>query len=663
MADICLTVKEVAELKGCTERFVRKQISNSTICAEMAENNKSGSVVVYRIPLTALDKKLQTKYKRQQLAAMQQTINTQEEALSLRFTPVPDYENLTESERRELFFWKGILDEWQKFRTNAEENGNSLAEADATYVALTNNKWAANPPAYAKSLSNSQLHRKRKDLKEKGELSLISKRGKHGNHARKMTPEMVDIFECYYLDDHELSAKQCAFLTHRELLRRYGAENVPEMPKVDMFERVAQNIPLTVRKYFRKRHTEFVGDCAPHITRMYDMQPNDIWVADNHKFDVIVSKDGKQTRVYLTAFMDVKTRKFMGWCVTENPCADATLLALKNGIAKYGAPKMIYCDNGREFLFHDFGGNGFRKSAKLKEGEFKPPTILEDMGIEFKTALPKNARAKGIERAFRGVKDDFSKLHDTYTGGHVLEKPDSLAKALKQGNIPAILDFIKFADAYIEGWYNQQPHRGEGMNGRTPNEAFAEELYEQRIVPPNLLDLMFMRYGKGTMNVSKTLSIKVYGQRLNYFDEGLWRDCCGKEVYVRYDPAKLESIRVFDTDGRFICEAALDTVLGYDANSEEIQTAQRAKRHAIKTVANYKRIEEAEVQKASDAMLDYFIEGQANAQAHKPKPKMVELVRPIASASRKAVSDDYEPLDLYASSQHLLDQQEKRMAV
>ena len=70
-----------------------------------------------------------------------------------------------------------------------------------------------------------------------------------------------------------------------------------------------------------------------------------------------------------------------GWCVTDAPCSDATIYALKKGCERFGVPKAIYTDNGREFLFHDLGGNGFRKKRKERE-ELKLPSILDDLGIE-----------------------------------------------------------------------------------------------------------------------------------------------------------------------------------------------------------------------------------------------------------------------------------------
>ncbi|GHU77344.1 hypothetical protein FACS1894188_11430 [Clostridia bacterium] len=184
---------------------------------------------------------------------------------------------------------------------------------------------------------------------------------------------------------------------------------MPELPTVDTFERYAKKIPVPYVYWFRNGEKAYIGKCEPYIKRMYeDLSPNDMWVADNHTFDIMLYDGEKPVRMSLTTFMDVRTRKIVGWCVTDNPCADATLYALKKGIKAFGIPYTFYTDNGREFLARDVGGNGgFRRKKKPKEGEIKPPTILEDLGIEFVTAIPKNARAKGIERTYKTLKEQF----------------------------------------------------------------------------------------------------------------------------------------------------------------------------------------------------------------------------------------------------------------
>ena len=201
-------------------------------------------------------------------------------------------------------------------------------------------------------------------------------------------------------------------------------------------------------------------------------------------------------------------------------------------------------------MFHDFAAEkGFRKKAKAKEGAFKPPTILRQLGIEFRAALPKNARAKGIERAFGTIKETFDKLFATYTGGNVAEKPDSLKKELrKPERIIGIDEFINHVDTYIKGFYNKQPHSGDGMYGRSPDEAYAELFHEKRIVPKDKINLMFMRYSKDTLRVGKNgVTLRVYGEKLQYSSRYLWENYFGRDVYVRYSPDDLSRVRVYGT--------------------------------------------------------------------------------------------------------------------
>ena len=396
-------------------------------------------------------------------------------------------------------------------------------------------------------------------------------------------------------------------LTELEL-KAEGKEYALPLPSITTFQRRAGNIPVPYIKYWRYNEKTFIGECAPYIKRMYDdLESNDIWVADNHTFDVMVNKNNAPVRVYLTAFMDVRSRKMTGWCVTDAPSSDATIYALKKGCEKYGVPKMLYTDNGREFLFHDLGGNGFRKRRK---GEpLKLPSVLDDLGIRFTTALPKNARAKGVERAFLTVKETFSKLYDGYTGGTILEKPDRLKTEVKNMSaLTAIDDFKKQVDAYITGIYNKHSHAGEGMYGRSPDEVFAANLIEQRVIPKEKINLMFMRYAKsssGMLKVGKNgISLKFYGQELQYWNEELWRLWFGKDVYVRYSPDDLSAIRVYDAQKRFICTAHIRSAVSYKADKESIKELTREKRSAVKAIKAYKKNKAIEAREALELIID-----------------------------------------------------------
>lgn len=626
--EIYLTVKEMAELKGCSERHIRLLIEENIISAKKIEVKQRGpgrGGIQYRIPLSSIEKKLQSKFKRH-LKVFQQ----EQEQTDIDTEAAID--NYTGDEIEQIARWKKILFDWQKYRNSSCK---SKAEADTEFVDIIN---VQNPDL---NLSLRSLYRKWKEYNKMGDIALVDRRGKHTGHQKKLSNEVWDVFEYYYLDDSRKSISLCMKLTEMNF-ELQGRQDVLPLPSRSTFERGVKAIPIPYLKYFRENEKTFIGECAPYIKRMYDdLQANDIWVADNHTFDVMVEKNSQPVRVYLTAFMDVRSRKITGWCITDAPSSDATIYALKKGCEYNGVPKMLYTDNGREFLFHDLGGNGFRK--RRKNEELKLPSILDDLGIEFTTALPRNARAKGIERAFCTVKNTLSKLYDGYTGGTILERPDSLKELVKYPNsLVNIEEFKKQVDTYILGWYNKQPHSGEGMYGKTPDEIFNNTLIEKRVIPPEKLNLMFMRYAKGnkgTLKVGKNgVTLRFYGQELQYWNAELWEMYFGREVYVRYSPDDLSAVRVYDEKMSFICVAELKDTLSYKASKEEIRKNQAENRKAVRAVKAYKRNKGIEAENELKLILDKASENMLDID--RPNPK---IITPLVTAEKevlKKVSGD-----------------------
>ena len=620
-----LTVKQLAEIKGCTERYIRNCITKGKMEAIQKTGLSTGQGgMEYRIPLSKLDEKVQLKYKRY-LKKLQKEAEKQVQEQEIEEQQRKITADLTEREKEKAMFWRKLLESWQSYRGKEADK----EKADNEFIKVMN-------------VQNEGLHLSRRTLYRKwnayimeGEAALADGRGKHGNHNYKMTKEIFDVFEYYYLNENKPSIKQCM----RETALYFEGQEI-ELPCYTTFKRSAKKIPKAIKLYFREREKVFIDKCAPYIKRMYeDLESNDIWVADNHTFDIMVEKEGKPARVYLTAFMDVRSRKMMGWCVTDAPSSDATIYALKKGCEKFGVPRSIYTDNGREFLFHDLGGNGFRKKRKNGE-ELKLPSILDDLGIEFRTALPRNARGKGIERAFYTVKEHFSKLFESYTGGTILERPDRLKKMVKtMKGLPSIEEFIQYVDIYIEGWYNKQPHEGTGMKGKCPDEVFAENMITKRVLPKEKADLMFMRYAKsntGMLKVGKNgITLTFYGKQLQYWNEELWKEYFGQNVYVRYNPEDLSNIRIYDEQKRFLCIAALKEELSYTASKQEVKKQQQQNRNAIKEVANYKAKKEMEQKDALTMLLE-----KALKEENQNKTVIPKITQPVFYSKNQIKNTD-----------------------
>lgn len=607
-----LTVAEYAELKGISERHTRRLIAGGQLQAAISFGTGNVSKG-YLIPLAAIEPKLQKKYMRIHREKFPEP--------EKRIVAVKCLEDLSFEERQEVNLWKGILEDWREYRNGYE---GKKEEADMKFVELLQIKYPG------MKFSPQILGRQWKALHKQGEGALIDRRGKHGNHKKAIPDEVFDIFQYYYLDQEQMNVKKCMELTEL-YLKEQGKEGLLPLASSGTFGRkILEDIPAPVLKYYREGKKAFRDACAPYIQRTYDdLYSNDIWVCDNHTFDVFVN-DGehkKPVRVYLTAFQDVRSRKMMGWYVTLNPCSDATLFALRRGIERYGIPKRILSDNGREFLTFDIGGRGFRTSRK--DGEHVAPTILDNLGIEFRTALPTNARAKIIERAFRDVKEDFSKLFEGYTGGTIAERPERLKKTGKLAeNFTLLPEFIKYVDTYIEGYFNTRSHSGSGMNGKTRNEVYAAELVEKRTATREQLNLMMLRNTRMQTVQRNGVYLGLYDMKIYFNSVELNWSHLKEKVYFRYNPDDLSEVRVYDEQDRFLCTAQQIAKLSYFATKEQVAEAMRENRRLEQLVKRYKKDKDLKGEKAVDLIMR---EAKRLMGGQEPDPK---ILTPVAFSEK-----------------------------
>lgn len=594
LAGIKLTVAEYSKLRGCSERYVQSLCQKRKIEVEEVNLKSRGGVsgISYLIPLTSLpDKEIKRwirKHSKEELLVASKAISEPEENKIIDLT----YETLTADQREELGLKKRILEGWHKYRLEEKAKGVSLAEADSTYIRIIHLQY----PDMA--FSRATLNKWNKAMADKGEMALIDMRGRHNNHKTGMPDGVFDIFQYYYLDQSRKSVSMCVALTKLEA-KKQGID--AELPSVRTFVNWVSKIPDPVLMYFRYGEKAMKDNALPYVHREYaDLHANDIWVSDNHTFDIMITDGEKPMRVYLTAFLDIRSRKIMGHYVTTAPSADATLYALRQGIEKYGVPKRILTDNGREFLTFDIGGRGFRK----KGSEQDPETIMERLGIDFHTALVKNARAKIIERTFRTVKEEFSKLFLSYTGGNVLEKPERLKTVVKDVNkLTALEDFREYVKTYIEKVYNVRENNGYEMRGRSPNEVYKATLVEVRKASKEVLDIMLLRSTRLQKVTRAGVKLKFYDKEVFFISDELILNHQGEQVFVRYNPENLAEVRVYDSEDRYILTAKQVKGLSYFATKEEVSEAMREQRRLAGVVKAYKKDKDLKGTDALDLVL------------------------------------------------------------
>ena len=569
-----LTVKETAELKGCSEQYIRNLIANGKLEAS-EEINPSNRQKQYMIDLTALPAALQKRYYAR--------LKTESPLPALIEGPKQQkpFDQYTAGEREQITFWTGIIEEWLQHRQGFDR----MTDADPLFVATLKLRYKE------LDISADTLYRRYAAYKSGDLDGLIDKRG-GWNKGQSSIPESVWNYFLYaYLDDRQLPVSQCYALC-QQWTREYIPELAAAIPSEQTFRRRAAKIEKAVVTMGRQGAKKFDDRCAPFIVRLYDeLQANDYWVADNHTLDIMSKTDDTETvhRLYLTGFLDARSGVMVGWNLTDNPCSQSTILALRHGINRFGIPHNIYVDNGMEFLTHDVGGRGHRtrKSQSLIEN---PPPIFKRLGINMTNAIVRNAKAKPIERTFGSLKGTISRCFATFTGGNILEKPESLKYTLKKGNVPLDSRLREIIEDMLDGIYNVGAYGGaiKDDHGKSRIDVWNESIQEagQRMAAPEDLNLMLMRSTRIQKVRRNGVYITICGEKLDYWDADTW-ELQGQDVYVRYDPADLATVRLYDAEtDQYIrtLPMATSTTLLFEDTQENISIAQADVRRVKKAV-------------------------------------------------------------------------------
>ena len=646
-----LTVKQVAEVKGCRVQYIQRMAKEGKLPSVKTVNNRNQKV--YQIPLESLPDELQQRWYQMQVEQMREENGIEEENRG-------GTDQFSAEERLEIDFWLELVRKWQEYRNLAPKR--SKGETDQKFLIWCSLEYPD------RTISMDILYRKWKAVRENNMAGLTDKRGKWRKGTSDIHETVWQAFLYYYLDEGQHTIQKCLEYT-KMWIREKQPELYTDIPSYSSFyRRLNRDIPEGVKVLGREGHKAYNDRCAPYIRRIYeDIASNEWWIADNHTFDVIVvDKNGKQHRPYLTAFMDARSGILTGYYITYNPSSEATLIALRKGILEYGIPDNIYVDNGREFLTFDIGGLGHRrKKPKNGEERFEPPGVFKRLGINMTNAIVRNAKAKIIERRFRDVKDSLSRLFDTYTGGSVVERPERLKGVLKKDEIYSDDEFQEYVEAVIDYYFNLQPYHGAvpADHGKLKMDVFNEHLIKKRTATAEALNLMLMRSSRAQTVGRRGVHLDIAGGRIDYWNDDFVHLMLGKKVYFRYDPDNLSEVRIYDLEDRYIMTVPADNeaVLSYNASREDVKAAMAKTRRLEKVAKEY--IEHAVLADCDKvtAMELVLKEAQYNKENYQGKanPKVLEVQRADEEPAFKKVVGGID-LDRMIRNAEIRHEQEKQ---
>jgi len=410
------------------------------------------------------------------------------------------------------------------------------------------------------------------------------------SHRAAMTPAAWAFFIEHYMRQSRPKAK--SIWRHTQSEAKIRGWDWPHYRTVMRRLKTEINNPQLILA--REGHQAFRAQCIPKRPRDYTGDPaGSFWSADEMDFDFDArfrdaSGNWKRCRPRLTAFLDVRSRMFVGWHIDHRANSDTIVAAFKRGARDYRIPKRIQCDNGKDYKA--VAGGRRKKWDYFNTDHVRG--VWDRIGVETKWATPRTPWAKIIESNFRWVHEEFDKVFypDFYRGKDTQSKPEGV------NNIPLMalptLDQVRedFAEWLI--WYHDQPHEGNGIGGLTPNQAFVEfaDPEPNEKIDGELLDHLCARPAS-----NKPVVVRRDGVCFNGVMYGTGLDKLirlqGQKVKLLIHPDRADFVDVCDLDGRMLCRAYEPRLLGADQQDHRMRkAAEKRARSAAKLAAETRHL-------------------------------------------------------------------------
>jgi transposase InsO family protein len=232
---------------------------------------------------------------------------------------------------------------------------------------------------------------------------------------------------------------------------------------------------------------------------------NDSWQADT-SWGPVIKIEGRKTQLFLIAFIDDASRMITHWQFYLNDNAINMQDSFRQGIAKFGIPKMAYVDNGGPY-----------DNLQLR-------LICASLGIVLAHSRPYVPKGRGkIERHFRTVKDGWMNCTDWDEFKSIEELSAS------------------FAD-FLSKEYTNDEHSSIGC---TPKERFMRDYDKVRHIPIEQLNFHFLH--RKECRVYNDATIKLLG---NVYETP--QQFIGSKIKVRYLPTDKSELFIFSDDGKLL---------------------------------------------------------------------------------------------------------------
>lgn len=369
--------------------------------------------------------------------------------------------------------------------------------------------------------------------------------------ARDLAPRVaradmsVPAWAAAFLAEYRKPEKPSIAWAYSKACNVWGAER----PSIHQVRRWLDKVGNVTKEAGRMGPRE-LKNIQPFVRRDFShLEPNDVWSADGHTFDAEVQHPlhGRPFRPEITVFVDIATRRAVGWSCDLAESGVAVADALRWGVERHGVPALIYVDNG----------SGYRNAAMSDEAI----GLVGRIGSTMTHSLPYNSQARGvIERLHQTLWVSGAKDLPGYIGA-AMDREARLAqfklsrKAIKGGGAMPLMPwelFVSWVQERVD-WYNDRAHRS--LGNTSPNlawKAFEARGWTPHLLAAELLDTLFRPRIERTVARGELV---LFNNR--YFAREL-TEFHGEQIHVAYDIHNAGKVWAYWPDGRLICTADVD---------------------------------------------------------------------------------------------------------
>ncbi|MBI3284033.1 MAG: DDE-type integrase/transposase/recombinase [Burkholderiales bacterium] len=620
ISGVFLTVTQVSELEDKSLRTIRDRCNNGFYKGVKKESLNGGEG--WLIPLTSLSKSAQKAYAKKFTQEITERTGVKPAVPAVRTDRHAEYQQMLDIyDRKTANFKRRAEQALTELRAYHDYMGSGMSIGEAAQALKQSH-----------GVSRSTIRRyldKTKLYPEFCWLPALCDQHKGGRARAEFTPDAYS-----YILAAKIKAPQAKLRVILREAQKIGANLEWVIPNEDTVAKRIKEEPAHL--FLSEKELE---RSYPVIEREFSMLVNEMWETDGRKADVwCIWPDGTEGRPYVIAYRDVRSRYVLSLRICHAPDTEAAAGAFGTACKNAQAiPQHMKVDNGREYDNHVLTAgqsNRYRRNfrADVADGLWK------EMGITARFSKPANGRDKPIESFWNVVSENVDRLPvfaGAYCGHNVLSKPEDFDQ---RKAVPVELYANLLKQAIAE--YHQRPHRGKGMNLRTPNEVFNDPAIQSETRKPTASELRKCRMGKTQLRLDKKeasfrFKMKGFDAEMKYSAPELLElptsQRHGKfDVYYDYGQPN-EPVSVWQNGG-FICDAIPKGRIDFiEAGAKQTVAHMEGKN---KYIASVKRLKK-EIAKAGASALSAFYSaptlGAAEAQtesliAPSSKPKAVSVL-------------------------------------